>query len=240
MGKKSIIITGASSGIGRALALGLDPEQYLITLVGRNEERLNAIADELTTNHHVHICDVRDAEAVAQMVADTTERFGGVDVLVNNAGLGFFDPLDQGELEQWHTMVDVNIKGVLNCLHAALPSLKRLGGHIVNIGSVASHQVFPNSGVYCATKHALLAISESIKIELMDQVRVTTISPGPVNTDFINKTTNEELQETMREYFATALRPEDVAREIIHAIETPVSVALNEIIIRPTRRYDRP
>jgi len=163
-----------------------------------------------------------------------------VDVLVNNAGLGFFDPLDQGELEQWHTMVDVNIKGVLNCLHAALPSLKRLGGHIVNIGSVASHQVFPNSGVYCATKHALLAISESIKIELMDQVRVTTISPGPVNTDFINKTTNEELQENMREYFATALRPEDVAREIIHAIETPVSVALNEIIIRPTRRYERP
>ena len=133
-------------------------------------------------------------------------------------------------------MVDINIKGVLNCLHAALPSLRTNKGHVVNVGSVASHQVFPNSGVYCATKHAVLAISQSIQIELKGIVKITTISPGPVDTDFINKTTNEVLHDEMKDYFATALRPMDVAREIKHAIESSDSVVINEILLRPFRK----
>ncbi len=232
---KNVIITGASSGIGEALALALDGGGYRLLLSGRNIERLEALSAKLSCEHEIQVCDVTDSAACAAMINNSKEQWGCLDILINNAGLGFFDPLDKGSLEQWHTMVDVNIKGVLNCLHPALPFLIDSNGHIVNIGSVASHQVFPNSGVYCATKHALLAISDSLRIELNGKVRATTVSPGAVNTDFINKTTNKKLHADMKDYFASAMDPSSIAIQIKHAIESPADCVVNEIIVRPFR-----
>ncbi len=232
---KNVIITGASSGIGMASAKLLDTGNYRLLLAGRNQGKLSELSKELKCPHLIHKGDVRDYSDCLKMVNTCIGNWGKVDVLINNAGLGYFDPLVEGKIEEWHDMVDINIKGVLNCLHAALPSLKESKGHVINVGSVASHQVFPDSGIYCSTKHAVLAISKSIRIELNGQVKVTTISPGPVDTDFINKTTNEGLQEKMQEYFATALRPSDIAEQIKHVIEAPASVAINEVLVRPFR-----
>jgi NADP-dependent 3-hydroxy acid dehydrogenase YdfG len=232
---RNVIITGASSGIGEALAKELDNGEYRIVLSGRNLQRLSELGASLNCDSLVQVCDVREYEQCKTLINSCIDKWGSIDVLVNNAGLGFFDPLDEGNIEQWLMMVDVNVKGVLNCLHSALPSLKEKTGHVVNIGSVASHHVFPNSGVYCATKHALFGISESIRVELNGKVRVTTISPGAVDTDFINKTTNEELHANMKDYFTSAMRPKSIAVQIKHAIESPADSAVNEIIVRPFR-----
>lgn len=237
---KNIIITGASSGIGETLARELDHGEYNLILSGRNQERLEALGDSLQSAYRIHLGDVRDYRDCTSLIDLCIKEFGGVDILVNNAGLGYFDPLDEGNIDQWHMMVDVNVKGVLNCLHAALPSLKEQGGHVINIGSIASHFVFPNSGIYCATKHALFGISESIRIEMNGQVKVTTVSPGAVDTDFINKTTNEELHANMKDYFASAMRPRSIAVQIKHAIESPEDSVVNEIILRPFRKHVRP
>ncbi|NNC84141.1 MAG: SDR family oxidoreductase [Flavobacteriales bacterium] len=237
---KNVIITGASSGIGQALAHALDNGAYRLVLSGRNKERLQTLTDSLSCEHLVHIGDVREYDDCQELVNSCLNEFGGVDVLINNAGLGHFDPLHQGKIEEWHRMVDVNVKGVLNCLHSAMPSLIEQRGHVINIGSIASHHVFPNSGVYCATKHALFGISESIRVELNGRVKVTTISPGAVDTDFINKTTNEEIHGNMKDYFASAMRPKSIAVQIKHAIESPEDSVVNEIIVRPFRSHRRP
>ena len=231
---KRIIITGATSGIGMAVAKQAAKDHKLL-LLGRNVEVLEKLKTELVGEHKVMACDVTDVAQCNAAIAGAKSRFGGVDVLINNAGLGYFDPLVSGNLDQWHHMVDVNIKGVLNMFHGCLPHLLETKGHVVNIGSVASHHVFPDSGVYAATKHALFAISESIRVELMGKVRVTTISPGAVNTDFINKTTNEELHGKMKDYFATAMNPDSVALQIMNAITAPADSVVNEIILRPFR-----
>ena len=225
----------SQSGIGMATAKTLDTGDYRLLLAGRNEQKLSDLSKGLKCEHILHQGDVRDHSDCVQMVDKCISKWGRVDILINNAGLGHFNPLSEGTIDEWHNMVDINIKGVLNCLHAALPSLIANKGHVVNVGSVASHQVFPDSGIYCATKHAVLAISQSIRIELNGQVKVTTISPGPVDTDFINKTTNEEIHERMQDYFATALRPKDIADQIKHVIEAPASVAINEVLVRPFR-----
>jgi NADP-dependent 3-hydroxy acid dehydrogenase YdfG len=160
---------------------------------------------------------------------------GGIDVLLNNAGLGIFDPLENARLEDWHTMIDVNIKGVLNVLHATLPHLIESNGHLINLGSLASHYVFPNSGIYCATKHAVFAISESVRTELAKKIRVTTISPGSVNTPFVEQTKNNELLNQLRPSFAAGMPVEWVAQQILNAIEVPEGVNVSEIIMRPFR-----
>ena len=133
-------------------------------------------------------------------------------------------------------MVDTNVKGVLNTIHATLPELRSRKGHVINLASVAAHHVFPNSGVYCSTKWAVAALSESIRIELAKEVRVTTISPGAVNTAFISQTHNEELLSEYRDYFAAGLHPDLIAQNIVLAIETDESAVISEIIIRPNRQ----
>jgi NADP-dependent 3-hydroxy acid dehydrogenase YdfG len=178
---------------------------------------------------------VSDYASVKSFVETFIAEWTSMDVLVNNAGLGFFEPLVQGNIEQWHEMIDTNVKGVLNCLHAALPHLIASTGQIINLGSLASHHVFPNSGVYCASKHALFAISESIRTELPDKVRVTTISPGSVNTPFIDKTTNEEMLRQYKDYFAAGLAVGVIADQIVHAVSMPMGTNISEIVIRPSR-----
>ena len=234
-GMKNIIITGASSGIGEVTARLLCAKGYSVGLIARSTEKLQQLANDLGANAHAIPCDVTDYTQVKTAIETFLKEHGSIDVLVNNAGLGYFDTLVGGKIEEWHTMVDVNIKGVLNCIHVALPSLIEARGHVINLGSLASHQVFPNSGVYCATKHALIAISDSLRIELPDKLRVTTISPGSVDTPFIMSTTNAQMLEQYKDYFAAGLRPEMIAAQIVHAIEAPAGSVISEIIIRPNR-----
>ncbi len=226
--KKNIIITGASSGIGKATLELLLDKGHNITAVSRNISKL-AMED---SNHLLLIsADVRSYEDATRVVEKTKAKFGAVDVLINNAGLGYFDNLEDGSIQQWHEMIDINIKGILNYLHASLPSLLQTHGHVINVGSVASHLVFPSSGVYCATKHAVFAISESIRMDLKGKVKVTTISPGQVDTNFIQVTTNEEIKNNLKGVFKDGLRPETIADNILYAIESPA--VISEIVVRP-------
>ena len=235
MNAKNIIITGASSGIGESTARILSKHGHRILLLARNASKLEAIVATCGNLTESAICDVRDYQSVQKAIAKFHADHGTVDVLINNAGLGFFDGFATGKIEEWHEMVDTNVKGLLNCIHAGLPYLIESKGHIINLGSVASHLVFPNSGVYCATKHAVFAISESIRMELPDKVRVTTISPGSVNTPFVDKTTNPDMLKEYKNYFAAGMSPDLIAEQILHSINCPPGSVISEIIVRPSR-----
>ncbi len=231
---KHIVITGASSGIGKTTAKLLLDAGHRVSLLSRSIERLSDEFD--SPNASLVQCDVKDYDSVHKAIDQAFEAQGTIDVLINNAGLGVFDKLADGKIEEWHNMVDTNVKGVLNCLHVALPHLRASKGHIINIASVAAHHVFPNSGVYCSTKWAVAAISESIRLELANEVRVTTISPGAVNTAFIDQTSNEDLLKDYKGYFAEGLSPSIIAENILHAINTSETAVISEIIVRPNRQ----
>lgn len=234
--KKIIALTGASSGIGEATAMALSNSPHILILLSRNETKLKEIAEKLECPVFVLPTDVTQVGEVNEAFRTIEEKFGGLDVLINNAGLGYFDPIDGGDILQWNNMIDTNIKGVLNCLHFALPLLKKSeDGQVINVASVAAHQVFPNSGVYCATKHAVGAISKSLHIELASQVKVSTISPGAVNTPFVESTTNKDMKGDLQKYFAGGLEPSVIAEQIVHCIEQPKNVTVSEIIVRPKR-----
>ncbi len=234
--KKVILLTGASSGIGEATAKALSNSPHIVVLMARNEQKMKAIAAELDCLNLVLKVDVTDQNAVKNAVDTIVETFGGIDVVINNAGLGFFDPIDQGKLDEWHTMIDVNLKGLLNVTHSTLPLLKKSeNGHIINVTSVAAHQVFPNSAVYSATKHAVLALSKGLHQELQKEIKVTSISPGAVNTPFVEQTSNEEMIGDLRKYFAKGLHPDTIAQQIVYAIEQPKEVTISEIVVRPGR-----
>jgi NADP-dependent 3-hydroxy acid dehydrogenase YdfG len=227
---KKILITGGSSGIGAAAGRMLSERGHLVTIMGRNENTLRNIAQD---QFHFVVGDVRNVQDCIHAFAYAQEKMGGVDVLINNAGLGYFDPLLEANLDHWHEMVDTNIKGILNMLHTGLKTIVERKGHIINVGSVASHHVFANSGIYCATKHAVLAIGESLKIEHGKNIRVTTISPGSVNTPFIHVTQNPELLKEYVPNFEKGLSAENIAAQMVHVIEAPAGVNISEIIIRP-------
>lgn len=232
MKPKNILITGATSGIGKSIAQISLEKGHNVFMSGRNEEELVKLKAG-RSNAFYQKSDVRNAEEVELMCKKAKDSMGSIDVLVNNAGIGIFDDLVNSKLEDWHTMVDVNIKGALNVIHFTLPYLIQSRGHLINMGSVASHHVYPSSGVYCATKHAILAISESIRIELSKKIKVTTISPGSVNTPFIEKTKNPDLLDKFKKSFRDGMDPEWVANEILRVIELPDNVNVGEIIIRP-------
>lgn len=180
--------------------------------------------------------DVRDHHAVAAAVERMVGSCGGIDVCIPNAGLGIFSPLAEAQFEDWKTMIDVNVTGVLATLHAALPSLISNKGHIIQIGSIAARNVFPNSGVYCATKHAILALSESLRMEFREDLAVTTINPGAVNTAFIDQTNNAELRESYRPQFEAGMDAAFIAEAIAQAIESAGRGVYSEITVRPDRR----
>lgn len=180
--------------------------------------------------------DVRDHRAVAAAIERMVGAWGGIDVCIPNAGLGIFSPLAEAQFEDWKTMIDVNVTGVLATLHAALPSLVANKGHVIQIGSIAARNVFPNSGVYCATKHAVLALSESLRMEFREDLAVTTINPGAVNTAFIDQTNNAELRESYRPQFEAGMDAEFIAEAIAQAIESAGRGVYSEITVRPDRR----
>ena len=232
-----ILITGGSSGIGAATAELLATKGHRIFMMSRNSEAMRSLSQELPEgNIRWETVDVSDHEAVREAVESMVTEFGGIDVCIPNAGLGIFAPLIEARFEDWKKMVDVNVIGVLSTLYAALPSLVDNKGHIIQIGSIAARNVFPNSGVYCATKHAVLALSESLRIEFREDLAITTINPGAVNTAFIDQTRNTDLRESYRPKFKAGMDPKFIAEAIDQAIESHGKGVYSEITLRPDRR----
>lgn len=232
---KTAIITGASSGIGAATAKLLNKNGYNVVLAARRIEKLDALSKELNENHHIVQTDVTLVADVENLVKETIEKFGAIDVLVNNAGLGMVAPIHEGKLEDWHRMFNVNVNGLLSCIHKALPHLLKSEGTIINIASVAAHEVFPNTVVYCATKHAVNAITVGMRKEFRDKVKVCNISPGAVQTEFLEQSAVNEQTKQMKDYFFNneTLQSEDIAEAILDVLSKPKRVAINEVIIRP-------
>jgi NADP-dependent 3-hydroxy acid dehydrogenase YdfG len=236
---KVVAITGASSGIGEATALLLAERGAKVVIGARGSERLKALADRIVSaagEVAYARTDVKRREDLSNLVKLACERYGKLDVLVNNAGIGPISPLDELRVDEWDEMIDINIKGVLNGIATALPVFRKQGfGHFVNTASTAGHTTAPNQSVYSGTKFAVRAISEGLRQEAGDKLRVTIISPGFVRTEFVEAIANPEL----RARFAAsrdrvAMPPDAIARAIAFAIEQPADVDVNEIVIRPT------
>jgi len=236
---KVIAITGASSGIGEAAALLLARRGASVVLGARGPDRLAALAARITeaggTAAHAPT-DVRRREDLSALVTLARERFGRLDVLISNAGVMPISPLDDLRVEDWDEMIDVNIKGVLYGIAAALPVFRKQGsGHFVNVASTAAHKTVVNQSVYSATKFAVRALSEGLRQEAGDKLRVTVISPGFVKTDFVEAISSPELRAQLAKARDTfAISPDSIARAIAFAIEQPDDVDVGEIIVRPT------
>ncbi|MEK5141159.1 SDR family oxidoreductase [Paenibacillus sp. FSL M7-0134] len=236
---KVVVITGASSGIGEATALLLAERGAKVVLGARGADRLEALATRISNGGGEAVyarTDVRRREDLCNLVNLACERYGKLDVLVSNAGVMPISPLEDLCVEDWEDMIDVNIKGVLYGIAAALPIFHKQGsGHFVNIASVAGHKTVPNQSVYSGTKFAVRAISEGLRQEAGDKLRVTIISPGIVQTNFTEGMTNPALRDQLAAIRdKLAMTPAAVARAIGFAIEQPDDIDVNEIVIRPT------
>ena len=234
---KTILITGASSGIGEATARHLAAQGYRVVMGARRTERLEHIASQIRENGgkvEFRALDVTDLNDVQAFVAFAQDKFGPVDVLVNNAGVMPLSQLHELKVEEWNRMIDVNVRGVLHGIAAVLPQMRELkSGQIINVSSIGAHQVSPTAAVYCATKFAVNAISEGLRQENPD-VRVTIISPGVVESELADSISDPASRELMKGYRAIALQPDAIARAISYAIEQPKDVNTAEIIVRPT------
>jgi NADP-dependent 3-hydroxy acid dehydrogenase YdfG len=236
---KVVVITGASSGIGEATALLLAERGAKLVLGARRSDRLKALADRIAAaggEATYAPTDVKRRDDLSNLVKLACERYGKLDVLVNNAGIGPISPLDDLRVEDWEEMVDVNIKGVLYGIAAALPVFRKQGfGHFVNTASTAGLITKPTMSVYSGTKFAVRAISEGLRQEAGDKLRVTIISPGFVQTDLAESVTNPEVKAQIADTMdKMAISPDAIARAIAFAIEQPADVDVGEIVIRPT------
>lgn len=236
---KIIAITGASSGIGEATALLLAAFGAKVVLGARRADRLELLADRIKKAGGEAIyasIDVKKRADLTELVNIACEQYGRLDVLINNAGIGPLSPLDELRVAEWDDMIDINIKGVLYGIAAALPVFRKQAfGHFINIASTAAHKTVANQTVYSATKFAVRALSEGLRQEAGDKLRVTVISPGFINTDFAGSITNPEIKAQIiasRDKFA--ISPDAIAKAIAYAIEQPSNVDVGEIIIRPT------
>lgn len=238
MTQKVILITGASSGIGAGIARELAKTDAILLLGARRESRLAALAEELRFNGAevaIKALDVTRREDVAQFVAFALEKWGRVDVMINNAGIMPLSPMASLRVEEWDQMIDVNIKGVLYGIAAVLPTmLGHRRGHIINIASIGALAVSPTAAVYCATKFAVRAISDGLRQE-NSQLRVTCVHPGVVESELASTITDPTAAEAMQHYRAIALQPDAIGRAVRYAIEQPEEVDVNEIVVRPTR-----
>jgi len=235
---KVVVITGASSGLGEATARHLASKGASVFLGARRLDRLQAVVADIQRaggRAAAMRVDVTRRAEVDAFVQAATEKFGRMDVLVNNAGLMALAPIAKTLVDEWDRMVDINIKGVLYGIAAALPVFARQkGGHIINIASVAGHKVSMGGAVYCATKHAVRVISEGIRQEV-DGIRTTIISPGAVQSELPLGISDPETAAGTKEFYRlTAIPADAVARAIAFAIEQPADVDINEILLRPT------
>ncbi|MFS0898275.1 SDR family oxidoreductase [Mycolicibacterium litorale] len=238
---KIILVTGASSGIGSAVAAHLARAGHHVVAGARREDRLRELADTTADlaqgSLSVRRLDVTDRADVAAFVDDAVAAHGRIDVIVNNAGVMPLSRLDALLVDQWDAMIDVNVRGLLNGIAAALPHFQRQGGgHFVTVASIGAHEVVPTAAVYSATKHAAWAITEGLRQESDPAIRVTTISPGVVESELADTITDPVAAAAMREYRAAAIPPEAIARAIAYAIDEPEGVDVNEVIVRPARQ----
>jgi NADP-dependent 3-hydroxy acid dehydrogenase YdfG len=239
---KVVAITGASSGIGEATALLLAERGAKLVLGARRSGRLEALADRIAGaggEAAYARTDVKRRDDLAGLVKLACERYGKLDVLVNNAGIGPISPLDDLRVEDWEEMIDINIKGVLYGIAAALPVFRKQGfGHFVNTASTAGLKIVPTMAVYAGTKLAVRAISEGLRQEAGERLRVTIISPGFVHTGFAESMTNLEVKASIVEKMGRiAIPPDAIARAIAFAIEQPADIDVGEIVIRPTAQH---
>jgi NADP-dependent 3-hydroxy acid dehydrogenase YdfG len=240
---RSIIVTGASSGIGQATALALAELGAHVTIAARREDRLQALAGEIAAVGPEPLpvpCDVTDRTQVERVVSFAVERFDKVDAVVANAGVMPLSPMAKLDVAHWDQMIDVNCKGLLYTIGAALPHfLERGGGHIVSVSSVAGRIVFPGAAVYCGTKHFVHAVSEGLRAELGAQnIRVTTVAPGYVATELQSHIPDEDIRRAIDEMYGDmpVLQSEDIAASIVYALSQPPHVSVNEVLVRPTRQ----
>jgi NADP-dependent 3-hydroxy acid dehydrogenase YdfG len=260
---KVVIITGASSGVGEATARRLGASGAKLMLAARREDRLKDVvaAIEKTGGTVAYrVTDVADRAQVQALADATLETYGRIDVLVNNAALMPVSPLDQIKVDEWDQIIDVNLKGVLYGIAAVLPTMRQQkSGHVINLSSIGGHKVFPGAAVYCATKYAVRAISEGLRLESNGEIRSTIISPGAVATEGLLRQSNGEIPSTnispgavateltstitdgettswVNQQYSLANDADAIARAIAYAIEQPADVDINEIIIRPTRQ----
>ena len=238
---KVVVITGASSGLGEATARLLSAEGASVVLGARRVDRIQSLADELTSSGGKALAlttDVTDCDQVKRLVDAAVQTYGRIDVMINNAGLMPHSPLERLKIDDWNRTIDVNIKGVLYGIAAALPYMKQQqGGQIINVSSVAGHKVRPTSAVYAATKAAVLTLSEGLRQEVKPyHIRTTVISPGAVATELPNSTTEPDIAENVRKAYESAIPAESFARAVAFAISQPEEVDVNEILFRPTRQ----
>ncbi|GLK81256.1 SDR family oxidoreductase [Methylopila turkensis] len=234
---KVVLITGASSGIGAAIARELGAAGAKLVLGARRTDRLDALSDEIRSAggeavaRRLDVTDRADVEAFAQAAR---QAFGRVDVMVNNAGVMPLSPMAALKVDEWDRMVDVNVKGVLYGVAAVLPEMtERRAGHIVNIASIGALSVVPTAAVYCATKYAVRAISDGLRQE-NDRIRVTCVYPGVVESELADTITDPSAALAMKAYRAIALQPDAIGRAVRYAIEQPADVDVSDIVVRPT------
>jgi NADP-dependent 3-hydroxy acid dehydrogenase YdfG len=236
---KTALITGATSGIGRATAKTFAQHQIQLILCGRRQDRLEALENELSAHTKVLTLnfDVRDQPQVAQILSELPEDFKNIDILINNAGNAHgLDPIQSGSIADWDAMIDINVKGLLYVSEAVIPSMvARASGHIINIGSSAGKEVYPKGNVYCASKHAVLAITEGMRIDLNPYgIKVSAINPGLVETEFskVRFKGDPKADEVYKGY--KALQAQDIADIIYFTITRPAHVNLADVLVFPT------
>ncbi|RLL70847.1 SDR family oxidoreductase [Streptomyces sp. Z26] len=241
---KVVLVTGASSGIGEAVAARMAAEGHHVLAGARRTERLDALAGRTAeaaarsggSLRPVRL-DVTDPEDVAAFVAAARERHGRVDALIANAGVMPLSPLAALHVAEWDRMIDVNVRGLLHGIAAALPVFTAQGsGHFVTVASIGAHEVVPTAAVYCGTKYAAWAITEGLRQESDPSIRVTTVSPGVVASELADTITDAGTVEAMRAYRAHAIPPEAIADAVSYALSQPPEVDVNEIVVRPARQ----
>ncbi|EGQ8046968.1 SDR family oxidoreductase [Vibrio parahaemolyticus] len=236
--KKLVVITGASSGIGEAIARRFSEEGHPLLLVARRVERLEALNLPNTLCEKV---DVTDQASLITAIEKAEAQFGPADVLVNNAGVMLLGQIDTQDAAEWKRMFDVNVLGLLNGMHSVLASMKaRNSGTIINISSIAGKKTFPDHAAYCGTKFAVHAISENVREEVAaSHVRVTTIAPGAVETELLSHTTSQDIKDGYDAWkvdMGGVLAADDVARAVMFAYQQPQNVCIREIALAPTKQ----
>ncbi len=236
---KVVVITGASSGLGEATARHLARHGAKLVLGARRLDRLQALAKELSLGADAAVqTDVTNPEQVKALVARAVRSHGRIDVILNNAGVMPHSPLERGKVQDWDRMIDVNLKGVLYGIAAALPHMTaQRSGHIINVSSVAGHKVRPGSAVYAATKTAVRVLSEGLRQEVKPyNIRTTIISPGAVASELPDSVTEPDIAENIRKFYEIAIPAESFARMVAFAMSQPEDVDVNEILFRPTKQ----
>lgn len=238
---KTALVTGATSGIGRATAKALASEGYNLIITGRRNDRLEELKTRLECEEHVKVLplnfDIRHNDQVEQAIASLAEEWRSIDVLVNNAGLAVgLDPIQEGTLDDWERMIDTNIKGLLYMTRAVAPLMcARKKGHIINLCSTAGKEVYPNGNVYCATKHAVDALSKGMRIDMLKYgIKVTNICPGAVETEFSLVRFKDDAGRADATYQGyRPLTGDDIASVIRFCVTLPDHVCINDLVITP-------